>query len=113
MSVRQSPEETGEYRCDKCSNVSDFIGHDAHGYPGDACECGKDVCECEVELVQPFHVHDDGDIDYDAHRGGGVGANIDAYSKIVCGKCGHVIWEETPAVSESEEPGFDHRWEPI
>jgi DNA-directed RNA polymerase subunit RPC12/RpoP len=47
-SMPESPEITGNYRCPQCGNTEQFIGHDDHGYPGDACEC-------ESRLRMPGH----------------------------------------------------------
>lgn len=87
-----SPEETGVYQC-ACGNKTIFTGIDKRGYPGDACECGKEPCICQVELKQDFTVRSN-DIDYDAFTGGGNNATIDRYTSIICRACGEIVWEE-------------------
>src|SRR5947209_4882971 len=92
----QSPEVTGEYHCGACGNRAEFVGIDARGYPGDACDCGKEECECRVTLRQSFRVGADGEVDYDTFDGGGCGAEIGAYTTILCGSCEAVVWTEGP-----------------
>jgi hypothetical protein len=91
-----SPEVTGNYRCPCCGNTEQFIGHDDHGYPGDACECGKVVCECQATLRQHFRVDASGEVTYEAFTGGGNGAEIGAYDRIQCARCGVQIWPAKP-----------------
>jgi hypothetical protein len=91
----ESPENSGKYLCNNCGNIRSFIGYDDRGYPGpDECECGKDLCECEVTLKQHFMVEEDGDLDYHAFAGGGYGADIGAYTRIQCAVCNEFIWTE-------------------
>jgi hypothetical protein len=90
-----SPEVTGHYGCLSCGNTRSFVGYDDRGYPGtDECECGENVCECEVTLKQHFTVGGDDSIDYQAFEGGGRGAEIGAYACIQCAVCGSFIWIE-------------------
>ncbi len=95
-SMPESPEITGDYRCSECGNAAEFIGHDLHGYPGDACECGKVVCGCQVTLRQYFRVNASGEVTYEAFTGGGNGAEIGAYDRIQCGRCGAQVWPPKP-----------------
>ena len=88
----ESPETAGHYRCSQCGNTAEFIGFDDHGFPGDACECGKETCECQVTLRQPFRVLVDGQVVYEAFTGGGRGAEIGSYDRIKCGRCGSQNW---------------------
>jgi hypothetical protein len=46
-----SPEITGDYLCLHCGNTAEFIGFGDRGNPGDDCECGQDICECQVTLA--------------------------------------------------------------
>ena len=102
MNERKSPEETGEYRCEKCGNVEEFIGFDDRGYPGAECECGAydddseegKECTCLVTLEQPFLVEPDGEVIYEVHSGG-YDSEIGNYTRIQCAKCGNMLWEET------------------
>jgi DNA-directed RNA polymerase subunit RPC12/RpoP len=87
-----SSEITGDYRCSHCGDTAEFIGFDDHGFPGDACECGQRICECQVTLRQPFRVLANGQIVYVAFTGGGWGAEIGSYDRIECGRCGRQIW---------------------
>jgi hypothetical protein len=97
----KSPKETEHYACPSCGNTRSFVGYDAHGYPGpDECECGKNICQCEVTLEQHFIVHEDGSIDYHAFEGGGRGAEIGSYTRIKFAVCKELIWAPT-----SENPG--------
>lgn len=102
----QSPEETGNYRCPTCGNARTFIGYDDHGYPGpEACECKKDLCECQVTLAQPFTVLKEGDIDYQAFTGGGYGAEIGTYSRIHCAVCHTFICPEQQTEQTERKEG--------
>jgi hypothetical protein len=115
----ESPEATGKYHCFLCGNNTDFIGYDAHGCPGQGCDvCPEgtplDECDHEVELRQVFRVPFDGkewgDPDYDAFEGGGDDAQIDAYTRIECGRCHKTVWEEGgwgvgDEVGQSHVPG--------
>lgn len=116
MQQAVSPEITGEFVCAYCGNTEYFIGTDNRGWGGkdachsDLCYAGfVDVsCYCETELVQAFqteyygipgNVPDEPDmvgqiISYEAHTGGEDGAEIGAYTKIECGNCRSLIWEE-------------------
>ncbi len=94
-SMPKSPEITGNFKCSDCGNAAEFIGHDDHGYPGDACECGKVVCECHVTLRQPFRVLR-GEVVYEAFTGGGCNSEIGAYDRIQCARCGAQIWPAKP-----------------
>ena len=101
MSTTQvSPEKTRLYMCGACGNVATFVGYDAHGFPGDDCDCGEADCICEATLRQPFEVvsHDQNGraerIRYDEFEGGGPDSEIGSYTKIECGVCGAAIWEE-------------------
>jgi hypothetical protein len=87
-----SPEITGDYGCSHCGNTAEFIGLDDHGFPGGGCECGHDICECQVTLRQPFRVLANGHVVYEAFTGGGSGAEIGSYDRIECGCCGSQIW---------------------
>jgi hypothetical protein len=90
----ESPEVTGDYHCAGCGNREEFIGIDRRGYPGEECGCGREECSCYVTLTQPFTVDEDGEISYDTFDGGGCGAEIGAYTTILCGKCEAVVWTE-------------------
>ena len=90
-----SPEVTGQLLLPCCGNTEQFIGHDDHGYPGDACECGKVVCECQASLRQPFRVLR-GEVVYEAFTGGGCNSEIGAYDRIQCGRCEAQIWPPKP-----------------
>jgi hypothetical protein len=93
----KSPEEAEHYACPSCGNTRFFVGYDDRGYPGhDECECGKNICECEVTLRQYFTVHEGGSIDYQAFEGGGRGAEIGSYTRIRCAACEELIWAPTP-----------------
>jgi len=97
----ESPEVTKDYRCPCCGSTERFIGYDAHGFPGEACECDQDPCVCEVTLRQAFAVVS-GEECYQAFEGGGSNAEIGAYTRIECADCGQVIWrEELPPVLAS------------
>jgi len=101
----ESPESSGQYLCPNCGNARSFIGYDDRGYPGpDECECGKDICECEVTLKQHFTVEEDGALDYDAFEGGGFGADIGAYTRIQCAVCNECIWTEAVNPGADETP---------
>lgn len=98
----ESPEVTGVYRCPRCGNNERFTGTDVHGWGGPgACDGScEEECVCETTLVQDFDVLAQGggdvaDIEYHAHVGGGDGAEIGIYTRIVCRDCGAVVWEET------------------
>ena len=85
-----SPEETNHYACPTCGNTRSFVGYDDRGYPGpDECECGKNICGCEVRLTQYFTVQEDGSIDYQPSEGGGRGAEIGSYTRIKCVYASH------------------------
>jgi len=93
----KSPEEAEHYACPSCGNTRSFVGYDDCGYPGpDECECGKNICECQVTLKQHFTVHEDGSIDYQAFEGGGRGAQIASYTRIKCAVCKELIWAPMP-----------------
>jgi hypothetical protein len=93
----ESPEETEHYACSNCGNTHSFVGYDDRGYPGpDECECGKNLCACEVTLTQHFTVHENGSIDYQAFEGGGRSAEIGSYTRIRCTTCNEIIWASTP-----------------
>jgi hypothetical protein len=96
-SMQESPEVTGICRCGRCGNTEQFIGFDDHGYPGgDACECGRRICECQVTLRQPFRVNASGQVTYEASTGGEDGAEMGAYDRIQCARCGAQIWPAKP-----------------
>jgi hypothetical protein len=98
-----SSEITGAYRCRRCGNITEFVGYDDCGYPGDACECGKVVCECKVTLRQPFRVNR-GEVVYEAFTGGGCDSEIGSYDRIHCGRCGAQIW---PKPKAPQHPDLD------
>jgi DNA-directed RNA polymerase subunit RPC12/RpoP len=116
LMIAPSPEETGYYICYDCGNLTDFIGHDDHGYPGDECECGHaeddgafPECRCAVTLSQPFTVlRELGepietpclDVSYEAFVGGGCDAEISQYDRIECAHCGAQVWTGERAVAE-------------
>ncbi len=108
-SMPDSPEVTGNYRCPQCGNSADFIGHDDHGYPGgDACDCGKGICECQVTLQQHFRVNASGEVTYQAFTGGGNGAEIGAYDRIQCASCGAQIWPPKPKALQHPDLDVAH-----
>lgn len=88
----ESPEITGDYRCPHCGNTERFIGYDDHGFPGDDCDCGKEICECQVTLRQPFRVNARGEVTYAAFTGGGNDAEIGTYDRIDCDCCRAQTW---------------------
>ena len=94
----ESPEITGDYRCQQCDNIEEFIGYDDHGFPGDTCECGEVVCQCQVTLRQPFNVNALGEVTYEAFTGGGNGAEIGSYDRVQCGRCRAQLW---PTLTEA------------
>lgn len=104
----RSPEETGAFFC-PCGNKTEFTGLDARGFPGfGECECGymdEDgekagevaECTCTTLLEQDFEVvrHAGGwEVNYHEFYGGGSGAEIGDYTKIVCRACGQTLWED-------------------
>lgn len=105
-----SPETTGVYVCHHCGNKEKFTGYDDNGFPGNECECesqnGTGIeCTCKVTLTQDFTVAPDGELIYQAHVGGGNGADIGTYNRIECGECGEEIWNDewaaTPTPAEA------------
>jgi hypothetical protein len=95
----ESPEITNDYHCRGCGNRAEFVGTDARGYPGDACDCGREECVCVAELTQPFTVGADGEVHYATFTGGGSGAEIGAYTSINCAACGALVWSEPVAAA--------------
>lgn len=86
-----------------CGNITRFIGHDDHGFGGpDECDgsCerdGKEYCECETVLTQPFTVMRDADgnaleYDYQAWTGGGFDGEIGEYTRVDCAECGAEVY---------------------
>ena len=102
-----SPEQSGEYHCAACGNDIHFVGFDRFGSPdercpapgsGRQCELHASECECFETLQQEFAVARDEvgritEIDYAAHSGG-FGAEIGDYTRIVCGRCHAVVWDD-------------------
>lgn len=113
VSDSRSPEEAGAYVCPACGEREAFVGTDHRGADGsDACDCdgagpeenGGHADDCavlaDVVLTQTFRViEQDGTregaaLDYDAFEGGESGAEIGSYTRIACGRCGAVLWQD-------------------
>lgn len=120
VSDSRSPEETGTYVCPACGEREAFVGTDHRGANGrDACDCDGDGPEengghtrdcavfADVVLTQTFRViEQDGTpegaaLDYDAHEGGESGAEIGRYTRITCGRCSAVLWQD-PTLTAAE-----------